>query len=417
MGARIFSRVPTAGPKVQTVSVRVGPIMSFIMVVPAGHFAAGTGIHNGFMLELNRDLHRFQWQEVREKAAAIDQSTAPLGEVIDSMCERGWMALRLGPEWGGPGLSEGDFRDFQIDAARCSGAFAFLQTQHQSAAVMIARSENEALKADILPKMVDGRRLVGVGFSQLRRSGPPIMRATATDGGYLLQGHVPWVTGYGYYPEFLIGAQLPDGRALFGLVPLALRDPKDIVRSGNYTPVSKEVQTSAPMQLAAMGTANTVTLDINGYFLPQSDVAMIRPEGWIQRNDRLNITLQANFAVGCARAGLDVLEQNARKKDEKFVWAAFEALYAEHVRCLAALAIASGTTDDATIPQRLAARAWAIDVMQRCAWAAVTSSSGAANSLQHPAQRILREALVFTVSAQTGPVMEATLGRLTGSRG
>jgi len=367
------------------------------------------------MPALIRDLIGYLQHEVRERATAIDEGTKPLGEVMDTLCERGWMALRLGPEWGGPGLSDNDFRDFQMEAARYSGAFAFLQTQHQSAAVMIARSENEALKADILPKMVDGRRLVGVGFSQLRRSGPPIMRATAVDGGYLLEGHVPWVTGYGYYPEFLIGAQLPDGRAVFGLVPLALRDQNDIVRAGNYTPVSKEVQTTAPMQLAAMGTANTVTLDIDGFFLPASDVAMIRPEGWIQRNDRLNITLQANFAIGCARAGLDVLERNAQKKDEKFVWAAFEALNAEHVRCHAALAVASGTTDDATIPQRLAARAWAIDVMQRCAWAAVTSSSGAANSLQHPAQRILREALVFTVSAQTGPVMEATLSRLTES--
>jgi hypothetical protein len=32
--------------------------------------------------------------------------------------------------------------------------------------------------------------------------------------------------------------------------------------------------------------------------------------------------------------------------------------------------------------------------------------------LSHPAQRIVREAIVFTVSAQTGPIMEATLRRL-----
>jgi len=68
--------------------------------------------------------------------------------------------------------------------------------------------------------------------------------------------------------------------------------------------------------------------------------------------------------------------------------------------------------EDIVTDERLAVRAWAIDLAVRCAHAAVTASSGAANSLSHPAQRIYREALVYTVSAQTTPIMEATLKRL-----
>lgn len=50
--------------------------------------------------------------------------------------------------------------------------------------------------------------------------------------------------------------------------------------------------------------------------------------------------------------------------------------------------------------------------MLRCANAAITVSSGAANYQDHPAQRVYREALVFAVSGQTTAVMEATLAEL-----
>jgi alkylation response protein AidB-like acyl-CoA dehydrogenase len=65
--------------------------------------------------------------------------------------------------------------------------------------------------------------------------------------------------------------------------------------------------------------------------------------------------------------------------------------------------------------ERLQLRAWAINLAVRCASAAVTVSSGAANYRYHAAQRVYREALVFTVSGQTTAVMEATLARLVHS--
>ena len=57
-------------------------------------------------------------------------------------------------------------------------------------------------------------------------------------------------------------------------------------------------------------------------------------------------------------------------------------------------------------------RAWCIEAAVRAAHAAVTASSGAANTLTHPAQRLLREAMFYTIQAQTQEVMDATLARL-----
>ena len=49
----------------------------------------------------------------------------------------------------------------------------------------------------------------------------------------------------------------------------------------------------------------------------------------------------------------------------------------------------------------------------RTAHAAVTAGGGAANELDHPAQRLFREAMVYTLVAQTRDLRVATLDLLT----
>jgi alkylation response protein AidB-like acyl-CoA dehydrogenase len=357
---------------------------------------------------MNRDQEVLQTalkllrEEVAPNANEIDAHPEALRAALGSFCKNELMALRRPAEYGGPAVAEEIFREFQESVARYSGSFAFLQTQHQSAVSMIARSENEDLKAGYLPKMANGERLVGIGFSQLRRPGEPIMKAEPKEGGYILNGHVPWITGWSFYPEFLIGATLPDGSSVFGVVPFVHTEKE-----------GGKITFSEPMRLAAMESPMTVTADLHNWYLPDSLVTFIRPEGWIKNNDLINITLQGHFALGCARGGLDIVEAAAEKKKLPFVREAYERLAAELDQCREATTKAQAKPDEETTDERLQIRAWAIDLAVRCAHAAVTVSSGAANSLNHPAQRVYREALVFTVSAQTTPIMEATLRRIT----
>ena len=62
--------------------------------------------------------------------------------------------------------------------------------------------------------------------------------------------------------------------------------------------------------------------------------------------------------------------------------------------------------------EKMHLRSWAIELANRISHAAVTVSGGAANYSHHNAQRIYREALVFTVTGQTTAIMAATLTRL-----
>lgn len=335
--------------------------------------------------------------EVAPQAEAMDGDPDALAEGLAVLAREGLLSLKRPEEFGGPELSDPDIRRFQEIVARVSGALAFLQTQHQGVSGMLAGSSNRALAEEYLPHMHNGTRLVGVGFSQLRRPGPPAVRATKVGGGYRIDGNVPWVTGYGFYGEFVVGAALPDGQAVFGLVPLS---------------EGPTVHPTPPMRLAAMSAAGTVAVQLDGFFLSDERVIAVREAGWISNSDAINIAQQGTFALGCAQAGLDVLARNAERRNLEFAQRAYERLDEELVAIRAEAEYWAGNASMENVPARLDLRARMIDLMVRCAHAAVVSSSGAANSMDHPAQRIFREAMVFSVSAQTGPIMEATLNCL-----
>jgi alkylation response protein AidB-like acyl-CoA dehydrogenase len=337
-------------------------------------------------------------EHVRPCAAAIDASPDELRRALVGLCERNLMALRRPEAFGGPAVRERTFREFQEMSARYSGTLSFLITQHQSAVSMLAKSANEDLKRRYLPEMGDGRKLLGIGFSQLRRPSPPILQAEPCSDGYTLTGTVPWVTGWTFYPEYVVGATLPDGRAVFGIAPL--------------TRMPDKVRITEPMKLAAMEAALTVSVDLTGWTLPESDVLFVQPANWAKTNDQINIVLQGYFALGCARAGLDVVQENVERRSSHTIRVALEALEAELNACRDKAYEIQNIGGDLTTDEKLHVRAWAIDLAVRCAHAAIASSGGSANSLQHPAQRIYREALVYTVSAQTPEIMAATLERL-----
>ncbi|MBE9126749.1 MULTISPECIES: acyl-CoA dehydrogenase family protein [unclassified Coleofasciculus] len=340
-------------------------------------------------------------ESVAPVASDIDSHPEALRDALKGLGDRSLLALKVPQLWGGAEVNEATFRRFQQLVPRYSGALAFLQTQHQSAGGLLAKSENEFLKQQYLPRMGKGEVLVGVGFSQLRRNGEPLVKAIPVEGGYQVTGTVPWVTGFGFFQDFIVGAVLPDGRELYGIVP--------------FTETNREIggaiAFSEPMELAAMTSTNTVTAALTHWFLPQEQVLFVKKPGAIHESDKKNVLNHGFFALGCAGAGLDILETTAKRKQLEFIQYAFESLHEEFTCCQAAMMQAL-PPNSCPWEERLQLRVWAINLAGRCANAAVTASSGAANTKYHGAQRVYREALVFTVSGQTTAVMEATLTRL-----
>ncbi|WP_322744100.1 acyl-CoA dehydrogenase family protein [Planktothrix mougeotii] len=113
---------------------------------------------------------------------------------------------------------------------------------------------------------------------------------------------------------------------------------------------------------------------------------------------------QANQIDECSKA----LNQAFKELGED----AFNSLNQELNQCRSQIFSAQNHPQTLNTSEKYKLRAWAIELAVRCAHAAITVSSGAANLNSNSAQRIYREALVFTVSGQTTELMKATLEKI-----
>lgn len=329
-------------------------------------------------------------------AAEIDQSSDALKKALDGLIEHSILSVRIPQVWGGLGLELETFYLLQQLLSQYSGALAFLQLQHQGAVNAIVKSENEALKQNYLQKIIEENLLCGLGFSQLRRQGKPMIIATPIQGGYEITGNVPWITGFDFFDIFILGATLPDGQEIRGIVPFTS---------------SSGVRFSEPMKLGAMQSTNTVTATFENYFLSENNIISIAEAGGIHDNDKKVVLYPSFLVLGCAKAGLNIVEKAAQKKELDFIQEAYEHLNEEWQICYNKIKTAINI-NNRSFEEDLQLRVWSINLAQRCSKAAVTVSSGAANYYNHPAQRVYKEALVFSVFAQTTDIMKASLEQL-----
>ncbi|WP_231943156.1 cyclase family protein [Calothrix sp. NIES-3974] len=346
----------------------------------------------------------FLQAEVFPYANQLDTDAGLLLQTLKKLLKLGALRLKIPKKFGGWEFDDINYGRFQSLVASYSGALAFLQTQHQSAVAMLVKSDNCHLQRQYLPRIVDGEVLVGVGFSHLRRSQVTV-KAKSVNGGYVLDGVVPWITGWGMFSDFIVAATLRDGSAVFGIVPLENTQQR---KGGS-------LQFNDPADLMAMPATNTVSATLSNWFLSQDQVVFTQPPGWIGKNDQKNVLKATFLMMGCAQAGLRVIADKYQQNQLDIIHTAHSQLQQELHQCGQKIEQAIIHPKSFSYPQKLEMRSWAINLMHRITQAAIAVSSGAANYYHHPAQRIYREALVFSVTGQTEDITAATLARLTKS--
>ena len=351
--------------------------------------------------ELLHTVDAWLLDQVAPRAEQLNAEPAILLDAFKGLGEQGWLTLRVPVHKGGRGVPPNIYFGFQFLIARYSGALAFLQTQHQSAASFIANGKNDSLQTTYLPEMSTGLRRLGIGFSHLRRPVSPL-QAIPVAGGYQLRGDIPWVTGHDIFEECVIAATLPDGKALFGIIPL--RDQQH----------NSSISISPPIPLMSMAVTNTVRVGLDDWFLPTPQVIDIKPADWLTTSDRRGVLKAARLALGCAQAGLDCMTQAIDRKGWRSLTDDHNRLQKAVNDCFIACLeqIESSAFSESDIAYRRSLRAQAVDLAGRCAHGAIAIEGGAANMLSHPAQRIYREALIFTVSGQTPELAQSILAQL-----
>src|SRR5690606_6986329 len=78
-------------------------------------------------------------------------------------------------------------------------------------------SQNEALRERWLADMCAGRLRAGIALGGLHQ-GSAGLRAEPVEGGWLVTGEAPYVTGWGLLDVVMIAALTPDGQALRALI-------------------------------------------------------------------------------------------------------------------------------------------------------------------------------------------------------
>ena len=176
---------------------------------------------------MDRALLHTVWElaetHFRPSAANADRcgTHGPVADNVRRLGEAGLFGLGIAPAYGGLGADAATRHEYGEILASACGVTAFTQQQLQTGIKFLTDSDNAALKRALLPDIAAGRRRCGIAMSHLRRTGPPAVRAERVADGYLVNGVIPWVTGWGLLDGFVLGAVCEDGDHVFVYVEKA----------------------------------------------------------------------------------------------------------------------------------------------------------------------------------------------------
>ena len=335
---------------------------------------------------------------------------------LDALRDAGLFGLQ-GPREvrGGLGADHAAARPVLEAVAGGCGATSFVWAQHHGAVRRVAGGDGPA-RDRWLPRLCDGSALAGIGFAYLRRPGPPTVRATRTPGGWRIDGEAPWITGWGLIDALVVMARVDDGSRDDGSVVTVVVD-----RPGD----DQRLLAGKPQALAVMASTGTVTLAFDALKVAEHDVVGVQTDAAWRRRDRLGSAMPPPAPLGIADRAVRLL---AERPPGPGVLSVTEALSDElqerreaadrvSASIAAVMAEAPGAADaavvtDAVVGAGAAERDRGLDLARRATDALVAATGGGAMSLEHPAQRLSREATFFLIQAQTGDLRAASLARL-----
>ncbi len=258
----------------------------------------------------------------------------------------------------------------------------------------LVNSSNQALAAGMLPKMARGEVLGGTAQSNSMKSCVGIeetrLKARRADGGYIINGALPWVSNIGPEHYFHMGASLPDAPGLvIGLVH-------------GGTPGLTLMQNA---HFIGMEGTNTFACQFRDVFLPDSQV-VCEPgefEAFRDRTKSAFILLQMGMGLGLVDACAAMMRRSNRTHGHinRFLDVQAEALEAELDAARAATyALADKIDRDGSAPhvrETLELRLAGSELSLKAANAAMLHLGAKGYLSNNAAQRRLREAYFIAI--------------------
>jgi alkylation response protein AidB-like acyl-CoA dehydrogenase len=308
--------------------------------------------------------------------AALDVDAGPRvpSGHLDLLATEGFYGLAVPAEAGGAGA---DYPALCLIAETfASGCLttAFVWIQHQGAVRRVAGGP-AGLRESRLGPLGRGERRAGVALGGTL-PGPARLRARRVSGGYLLDGHSPWVTGWG----------------MIDTLTVAARDERDVLVWSLTDAAESATLSVQPLHMVAASASGTVTARFAAHFVPDQQVLGRQPFAEFGPQDAAGLRLNGSLALGVLGRCRALLGPSG--------------LDAQAEACRADLDVAT--------PQRLpAARAAAAELAMRAATALLVHVGSQGILRGQHAQRLVREAMFLLVFGSRPPIKAELLARLS----
>ncbi|NUS28810.1 MAG: acyl-CoA/acyl-ACP dehydrogenase [Streptomyces sp.] len=322
-------------------------------------------------------------------AARVDQGEVPARH-LDAIRRAGVLGVSAPEAYGGADAPDAVAREIQEILAGACGSTWFVQTQHHTPVRMLAKSRLP-VRERLLRPLASGELLAGIAYAHVRAFPRVPVRATAEGDGWRFDGTVPWYTGWGLNDVMLLAGVTDSAEIVF-----AFADARE----------QPGVRASEPMRLAAFTAARTVSLELDGLWLPETSVVLRTPQEKFALLDIPRSTNTSPAVFGVTYAALRVLEGSGEAETAGALRARVEEVRR------AAYELADHPVAHEHVEERLALRTRAYDLMRAATTAAVVAGGGRTMDLRSPAQRLAREGMFLLIQGQTSVVRKAHLDAL-----
>ncbi|MCW2581801.1 MAG: hypothetical protein JWQ53_591, partial [Klenkia sp.] len=197
-------------------------------------------------------------------AGEVDAAGVVPAAHLETLAEAGLYGLTGPVGAGGQGADQAAV-DAVVEAlAGGDLATTFVWLQHLAVPRMVAEGP-AALREEFLVDLCAGRTRSGIALLAATRPGPPAITVRREADGFVLDGGVPWVTGWAHVDVLLVAA----------------RDAADVVHFLLVDAVEGPTLTADPQRLVAVEASSTVQFSVRGHRVPATRLVRTVPmERW-----------------------------------------------------------------------------------------------------------------------------------------
>jgi alkylation response protein AidB-like acyl-CoA dehydrogenase len=221
-------------------------------------------------------------------AGAVDAAGAVPRAHLDALAAAGLYGLTGPLDAGGLGADPATVAAVVEELAAGELATTFIWLQHLGV-VGAVTSGPARLRAEFLADLCAGRRRGGVAVQAATRPGPVAIRVHRDGGDLVLDGAVPWVTGWGHVDVLLVAARDDADDVCFVLVDAAVSATLAVT----------------PQRMVAVTASATVELAFTGHRVPAGRLVHTVPPAELRAGDPAGLRPNGSLALGvtarCAR--------------------------------------------------------------------------------------------------------------------